>query len=291
MRTKPILSSLATVIAVALITCTAPEAECRLEPGPRRTVTQVLDGETLRLDDGSEVRLVGALAPRGYDAGMPDAEWPAAVAATVKLKALVDGRTVVLGYLGAHRRDRQNRHLAQVFVIADKDETWVQGHMLSSGHARASQQRDVRGCAEELLAHEQVARQAGLGVWSIAAYQIRLANRARDLEGMGERFAVLTGRVAWIAESRDSIMLGFSSSRIARWQSRRGVVVMIDGRDRDLIGALGGDIKALEGRDIDLRGWLEQRQGRPTGTFVVDVSTAGIITTASPVDTALSKSR
>jgi micrococcal nuclease len=266
-----------------LLTLISPAAsECRLEAGPRRTVTQVLDGETLRLDDGSEVRLAGALAPRGFDAGVPDADWPAAVAARTALQTLASGQTVALGYTGSARRDRQNRHLAQVFVITETAETWVQGHMLSTGHARASQQRDVRGCAQELLAHEQLARLDGRGIWSVAAYQTRVAARTGDLQGMSARFAVLKGRVAWVAEGREAIAFGFSPSRGGRWQSRRGTIVVIDGRDRDLLGTLGGDAKTLEGSDVEVRGWLEQRMSSPYGTFFIDLSSAGLITVAAP---------
>ena len=32
---------------------------CTLDPGPMRTVARVLNGETLTLDDGSVVRLIG----------------------------------------------------------------------------------------------------------------------------------------------------------------------------------------------------------------------------------------
>jgi endonuclease YncB( thermonuclease family) len=35
-----------------------------LLPGPARTVTRVIDGETLALDDGTELRLIGADAAR-----------------------------------------------------------------------------------------------------------------------------------------------------------------------------------------------------------------------------------
>jgi micrococcal nuclease len=237
-------------------------------------VVRVLDGETFVLDDGSEVRLAGALAPRGSDAGVGDAEWPAAGAARGALQTVLEGQTVVLGYHGSLRRDRQNRHLAQVFVVDGLKETWVQGHMLRIGHARATQQRDARGCAEDLLAHEHVARAEGLGIWTIAAYQTRLAQRTRDLE------AVLAGRIAWVAEGREATALGFTPARtrgLSGVSGRRGVVVMIEARDRDLLGALGGDAKALEGRTVEVRGWLEQRLGRPPGTYVMDVSAAGMI--------------
>ncbi len=263
--------------AVALLVNQPVSAECRLEPGPHRTVARVVDGETLLLDDGSEVRLTGALAPRGFDAGIDDADWPAARAATSALASFTTGRNVVLGYMGSAKRDRHNRHVAQVFVIEDNRETWVQGRMLSEGHARGYQLKDQRGCADDLLAHERVARETGRGLWAVDAYKPRPAIRTRDLENMAGSFVVLSGRIVWAAPGREAIALGFRPSEMRSWTQRRGVVVMIDNRDRDLLGSLGGDPKALEGRQVEVRGWLEQRIGRPAGTYVLDVSLAGMI--------------
>lgn len=276
----------ATSLVVSALSCWSAYAECRLDAGPRRTVAAVIDGETLRLDDGSEVRLAGVLAPRGLDAGVADTDWPAAVAATAALRELTAGRTVALGFVSVSRRDRSNRLVAQVFVIDGETETWVQGRMLSDGHARATQSKDQRGCADELLAHEQQARETGKGLWAMGAYLPRSANNGRDLVGMVNAFAVLSGRIAWVAEGRESVALGFTPSlqpgRSRSVTSRRGVIVMIENRDRALLGTLGGDAKALEGQMVEVRGWLEQRLGRPPRTFVIDVSPAGMIQVLAP---------
>ena len=262
----------------ALVTCALPaRAECNLTPGPTRTVTRAIDGETLALDDGSEVRLAGALAPRGLDAGVDEANWPLAVAAKAALAALAEGQTVVLGYSSSAKTDRLNRHVAQVFVVEGGRETWLQGRLLSDGHARAYQQKDHRGCADELLAFEKIARDAGAGLWASGAYQVRTASRPRELEGLAGTFAVLRGKVAWVAEGRQTVALGFSPARSASWAARRGLIVMIENGDRDLRGSFGGDPKTLEGKHVEVRGWLEQRLGRPAGTFVVDISLAGMM--------------
>jgi micrococcal nuclease len=185
---------------------------------------------------------------------------------------------------GTARRDRQGRHLAQAFVIDGDRETWVQGHMLREGHGRASQQKDARGCLADLLAHEHVARMAGLGVWAVAAYQMRRAAWTRDLDGLAARFVVMRGRIAWVTAGREVIALGFTAARTGagatRWQMRRGVIVVIDGRDRDLLGTFGGEAGALQGRDVEVRGWLETRLGRPAGTYVMDISLAGALVVA-----------
>ncbi len=43
------------------------EPACELHAGPTRAVVRVIDAETVLLDDGREVRLIGALAPRSPD--------------------------------------------------------------------------------------------------------------------------------------------------------------------------------------------------------------------------------
>ena len=263
--------------AMLVGTITPAIADCRLEPGPQRTVIQALDGETLRLDDGSEVRLSGALAPRGQDVGADEQSWAPASAAKAALAALTEGRNVVLNFTGPTKRDRRNRHVAQVFIIENERETWVQGRMLSDGHARAYQQKGDRGCAAELLAHEDVARRARAGLWATDAYRARPAERTRDLAGLSGKFVVLTGRVAWVAPGRETIALGFSPTQLRAWSLRHGLIVMIENHDRELIGALGGDAKALEGKRFEVRGWLEHRLGRPVNSYVMDVSLAGII--------------
>ena len=85
-----------------------PSTACTLEPGPIRTVTRILDGETVTLDDGSEVRLIGALAPRAFDADAETGAWPAEAIAVRTLTDLVLGRAVKLAY-GGRRTDRYGR--------------------------------------------------------------------------------------------------------------------------------------------------------------------------------------
>jgi hypothetical protein len=48
---------------------------CSTERGPARGVVKVIDGETLLLADGSEVRLIGALSPRLLDGAADETSW------------------------------------------------------------------------------------------------------------------------------------------------------------------------------------------------------------------------
>ena len=63
-----------------------------LADGGVATVAGVIDGDTVRLDDGRQVRLVGIQAPK-LPLGRPEFEpWPLADAAKAALAGLIDGR-------------------------------------------------------------------------------------------------------------------------------------------------------------------------------------------------------
>src|SRR5262245_31933544 len=71
-----------------------PSLVCaELEAGPSRTVTRIIDGETLALDDGSELRLAGVLAPRALDVAAVPGTWRLELAAVEALQAMLLGRT------------------------------------------------------------------------------------------------------------------------------------------------------------------------------------------------------
>jgi len=88
---------------VAAISATAAADDaafepCTLVPGPTQTVARVLDAETLVLDDGTAVRLIGALAPRARDAGAQAGTWPPEIDAIKFLSDLVLGKKVKLAF-------------------------------------------------------------------------------------------------------------------------------------------------------------------------------------------------
>ena len=52
------------------------EPDCVSKNGELHSVVRVLDGETLVIDGGGEVRLIGALAPRAWDAASEGTDTP-----------------------------------------------------------------------------------------------------------------------------------------------------------------------------------------------------------------------
>jgi endonuclease YncB( thermonuclease family) len=235
-----------------------------LETGPMRTVARIIDGETVALDDGTELRLIGALAPRAIDAGAEPGTWPLEIAAQEELRALVLGKSIELAFDRA-RADRYGRLQAHAFWMEGGERRWAQGHLLQQGLARAYGQAGNRACTAQALEAERIAREARRGLWGDAAYRARSADSPRELLRYRSTFQVVEGRIARVAQARGSIYLNFGDNR-------RAFAVSLRRGDRGLLAPFADDPKALEGRLVRVRGWIEQRQG-PT----IDLSTAGLI--------------
>lgn len=237
-----------------------------LSPGPTRSVSRIVDGETLALDDGSELRLIGALAPRAIDADAEPGTWGWENKTIEALRALVLGKTVELAF-GGDRHDRYRRLHAQAYLIEGDQRRWIQGHLLAEGLSRAYTIAGNRACAPELLAAERAARDARRGLWAEAAYQVRPADRPVDLSAYRTTFQIVEGRIERVAFVRGVIHLNFGRN----W--RQAFSTALRNADRGLLGVFASDPKILEGRHVRVRGWIDQRRAVP----VIDVSEAGHI--------------
>lgn len=229
---------------------------CQLDTGPSRAVTRVIDGESLALDDGSEVKLLGILAPRALDTADGATNWPPERDAIAALSALVLGRTIVLAFTKSRGSDRYGRLLAHVFVERDGHLTWVQSNLISGGHARAHTPPDHAQCLEELLKQEQPAREERRGLWSNAAYYERAAYRTRELMRFRNTFQIVSGRVRSVAERKGVVLLNFGRD----WNDDFTVGI----KTSKLPSATPSDIaalRALDGRRVRVRGWIERRNG------------------------------
>lgn len=245
--------------AALLASCSVQQAaaempRCELEIGPARAVVEVLDGETLVLDDKSEVRLIGALAPRALDGAADEGAWPLAQAAKAELGRLALGKSVELGIAG-RRTDRYRRSLAQVFVQDAEKRVWVQGELLRQGHARAYGLPGSAACLDDLVAAEKQAREAGLGLWRHASYQIRPADRHWDLLRFRSTYQLVEGTVLEAADVRGRIYLNFGEN----W--REDFTIAVQPSSRRAFAEAGMDLLALKGRRVRTRGWIERRGG------------------------------
>lgn len=240
-------------------------APCDFAGSETVLVSGVIDGDTILLDDGREVRLTGIQAPK-LPLGRSDFEaWPLSGEARKAIGAMVDGKRVTLRY-GDARIDRHGRVLAQVFTAEKTGAIWVQSEMLKSGLARVYTFRDNRACAKELLAAESEARAAKRGIWSNPFYDIRDGADVASLERHTGSFELVEGAVISAALVRGRIYVNFGED----YQQDFTVTVaapdaklfLRDERWMSLLAAEnGGDVSALAGRRLRVRGWIGLHNG------------------------------
>jgi len=249
---------LAIGLAVVLVAWARPgwsdpdEAVLALADGGRAVVTDVVDGDTVRLADGREVRLVGIQAPKLPLGRENFRKWPLADSARSALVALTRGRTVSL-YYGGRRVDRHGRQLAHLSL---DDGRWVQRILLSQGLARVYSFPDNRALVAEMLAAERAARAAGEGIWGNEFYAIRSPYYlTRDLG----TFQLVEGRIVDAARVRGTTYLNFG----ADW--RTDFTIVVRHKFRAAFDDAGIDLLALEGRTVRVRGWLDRRNGPMIG--------------------------
>jgi endonuclease YncB( thermonuclease family) len=116
-------TTLITTAAFALLASAAPACDS-LTFAPGGVVVEVTDGDTVVLNDGRKVRLIGTQAPK-LPLGREDfVAWPLATEAQQALSELMLNKTVRLGF-GGEEIDRHERVLAHVFVETVAGEIWA----------------------------------------------------------------------------------------------------------------------------------------------------------------------
>ena len=126
--------------------------------GGQAVVSAVIDGDTVMLADGRQLRLAGIAAPKRPLDRPDDSPWPLADAARSALATLVLGKTVQLA--DGIASDRYGRVVAQLRTEAG---TWVEGELLRFGLARVCSAADDRARVGEMLALEGEAQAARRG--------------------------------------------------------------------------------------------------------------------------------
>ena len=208
------------------------EEACRFATIGTGTVHTVTD-DGIVLDDGRIVRLAG------IELGAP--------------LELAAGTTVTLKRLGAET-DRYGRLQAHVFADENCAERWFQADLVARGVARVARVGDP-ACAKLLLAKEDSARVARLGLWAEPVYVIGKAEDPEEVLKNRGRFALVEGKVVSVRESGGTIYVNFGR----RWSE--DFTVTIAKRNERAFAAAGLVPKSLSGRRVRIRGWIEERGG------------------------------
>jgi endonuclease YncB( thermonuclease family) len=227
-------------VLVTIPADSARAADCPTDRTSERVrVVHVYDGDTVKLDDGRRLRLIGVNTPEVGRNG----ERPQALADKAKttLVAHLDkhNRTLLLRH-GKQPRDHYGRLLAHAFV---DDGSNVAAHLLEKGLATTLVVPPNTWARECYQAREDSARAARRGLWALTDYQ-PMESRTLPLSTRG--FRLVRGQVTEIRQSRHSA-----------WIDLEGPLVIKIARS-DLVNFKPGFPENLAGRRIETRGWIRK---------------------------------
>ncbi|MGR8978955.1 MAG: thermonuclease family protein [Gammaproteobacteria bacterium] len=202
-------------------------------------VKKVYDGDTLVLEDGRKIRLLGVNAPevehkdKPADAGGEEAKrWLAGKLQSAKIRLETD----------VEKFDKYGRTLAHVFT--DKNEH-INLQLVEKGFAAVSLFPPNLLYAERLINAGKRAESARSGIWSKAQYAVIPADKLSDQGHPG--WTRIQGRVVDIRRSRKFVYLKLSSRLQARIEKRW--LFLFPNPDEYL------------GKTIEVRGWLNKYKG------------------------------
>ncbi len=208
-------------------------------------VNYVYDGDTLQLEDGRKVRLMGIDTPEVYaKRGRIATEIRrSGEQAKIALKALLaeSSQQIGLAY-GVQRFDRYQRTLAHVFLADGKN---IQAALISGGYAIAFTTPPDDSMSDCYRQQEALAIKAKRGIWQLAQYKLK---RSVQLNSASDGFHRLQGRVTRL------------------WQSANQVRFLLDDtvevkiRGYDLANFNNHMLKTLENKKIQIRGWLHVKK-------------------------------
>jgi endonuclease YncB( thermonuclease family) len=225
-----------------VLACVGPAGadDCLLEPLGEGRVAAVIDGRSLRLEDGREIRLAGI--ERG---GTDRASGRAA------LSAIAAGRDVTL-HGDDDTPDRYGRQGAFVFVTGSEHS--VQSELLRRGEALFSADITEKNCAAALAAAEGTARDAKLGIWAETT-AIKNTESPGDILAEIGHFTIVEGKVLSVRQAGAITYLNFGRN----WT--QDFAATISRRIIPAFESAGLGPKSFENRRIRVRGVVSSRGG------------------------------
>lgn len=236
------------LFAVAILLCAggAAAADC---PADRideyASVSRVHDGDTIILQDGRKLRLIGINTPELPREDSPGQ--PYAREARSALAALLETGDEIGLRFDEQRADRYGRLLAHLYLPGGAN---VQAHLLEQGYAMAiAVPPDLWN--QECYQHaEQRAARAGLGIWGLGYFK-PLAATGIVPDHVNDGFRFVRGRVVRSGSGANAVWLNLEGGlalRIAR---------------PDLRYFPGFDPRDFVGKIVIARGWLHARGAAP----------------------------
>jgi endonuclease YncB( thermonuclease family) len=232
-----------------------PSLGCNGETIGQGTAERVVDGRTFLLGDGREIRLAAIEVPAPAEPQDGGPAVPDAPSAKDALAASLSGAQIILKQADAQKTDRYGRLVAYVYAARDGVDRYVQSELVAAGFARVGVHVGNRLCAVELLRRETLARKGKLGLWASSYYGLLNADEPADVLAKRGHFALVEGKVLSVRESGATIYVNFGR----RWTEDFTVTILK--RNERNFTAAGLEPKTFTGRQIRVRGWVEERGG------------------------------
>lgn len=207
-------------------------------------VAKVFDGDTVRLEGGERVRLIGINTPEVAHRNRPTD--PGGDAASDYLRKFIEGELVRLEY-GKERRDKYGRLLAHLFT---RDGENINALMLSGGYAHAVIKLPNIGRLPQYFAAERGAIETGLGIWGFPQFKV---HKIEEAAGFRNTFRRLQGTVKRVEEKKSAWLLHFDD----------GVKALIRKEHLGSFVRAGRHPDRFTGKSVIIRGWVHSSRGKP----------------------------
>jgi micrococcal nuclease len=242
---------------VSATDCPASQTRERVE------VAHVYDGDTVKLVDGRHLRFIGINTPEIGHHGQ--ANQALATQARSFLDELLNAHNRILNLQpGREEHDHYGRQLAHAFL---EDGSNVAVRLLDAGLATTLVVPPNSWSVDCYQQHENNARAARLGVWSLPAYQPQdSATLHRDTEG----FRIVHGRVTGIRHTRYTVWVKLAGTFVARVSTK------------DLPNFKPGYFDTLTGKNVEVRGWIKDSHDGLTVNVRHPAALRVLATVASP---------
>jgi endonuclease YncB( thermonuclease family) len=202
------------------------------------TVKKVFDGDTILLNNGQKVRLLGINTPEV--AGPNKDNEVGGEAAKSWLKQTLEHRKVRLEG-DVEKQDKYQRTLAYVFT---EDKQHINLALVKQGLAVINIYPPNLKYVDTLLAAQKVAEKAGLGIWGNSAYSPQSYQSITEDGYKG--WKRITGRITSVKKTRKYSYLQFSEQ----------VSIRIENRWLNLFPSLQDYI----GKNLEARGWINKNR-------------------------------
>lgn len=170
------------IACLMLFGCAAPQAGSKNEQtvaaasvveGRWAVVSRVSDGDTIQLDNGEKVRMIGVNTPETVAPNTP--KQPYGEEASAFTKSRLEGKKVFIE-TDVEEKDRYGRTLAYVFVQEPTSEAEIQEYMfnailLRDGYAQLMTIQPNVKYQEMFIGLQRAAREANKGLWALGIYK------------------------------------------------------------------------------------------------------------------------